>query len=131
MSDISSGSDPLKEVVEQMKREAFAAGWRAAIEAVTGSIAGLERPEGVDENGPPSIIRPGVRAESGSMPTVGTTPWYVLQAVQKKQGMTGAQVIEAVRAEGHGAAEPQIRTALSRLEKREILANRHKKWFLK
>jgi len=45
--------------------------------------------------------------------------------------MTGAEVIAAVHAEGHTVAEAQIRTALSRLEKRQLLANRHRKWFLK
>jgi len=132
MSDMSGGTDPLKEIVEQMKRDAFAAGWKAAVEALTGAIANLEPPEGVDpdavthvpfsKRGPDPI---------GALPTVGTTPHYVYQAVQRKQGMTGAEVIAAVHAEGHDVGEPQIRTALSRLATRQLLANRHRKWFLK
>ena len=131
MSDMSA-PDPIREAVDRVKRDAFAAGWKAAIEAVTGAIANLEPPEGVDpdavtfvpfsKRGPDPI---------GALPTVGTTPHYVYQAVQRKQGMTGAEVITAVRADGHDVAEPQIRTALSRLEKRQLLANRHRKWFLK
>lgn len=135
MSDISGGTDPLKEVVEQMKRDAWAAGWNAAMEAVKVALADVVPT--IDISGATPML-PGLQSRSSnsnlnsaSLPTVGTTPWFVMQAVQKKQGMTGAQVIDAVRAEGHEAAEPQIRTALSRLEKRQLLANRHKKWFLK
>ncbi len=135
MSDIPGGTDPITQMVEQMKRDAFSAGWQAAMEAVSLAISGIERPEGVGEPGsfsftpkPPNSQQ---NPNSASQPTVGTTPWFVMQAVQKKQGMTGAEVIAAVRADGHDVAEPQIRTALSRLEKRQLLANRHRKWFLK
>jgi hypothetical protein len=131
MSDMS-GADPIREAVERVKRDAFAAGWKAAIEAVTGAIANLEPPEGVDPDSVTFVPFSKRQAEPiGTLPTVGTTPHYVYQAVQKKQGMTGAEVIAAVHAEGHDVAEPQIRTALSRLEKRQLLANRHRKWFLK
>lgn len=130
MSDISGGADPLKEVVEQLKRDAFAAGWKAAMEAASTAISNLPLPDGTGPvNG--SMVLPPRVPESNTLPTVGTTPHYVYQAVQRRQGMTGAEVIAAVRAEGHDVGEPQIRTALSRLEKRQLLANRHHKWFLK
>lgn len=133
MSDISGAADPLKEVVEKMKKEAFAAGWSAAMQAVSQAIGEIVAPEGIENIEPGS---PGPRRQSGgnaggSLPTVGTTPHYVYEAVRTKQGMTGADVIAAVRAAGHIVGEAQIRTSLSRLEKRELLANRHKKWFLK
>jgi hypothetical protein len=137
MSDISGGTDPLKEVVEQMKRDAWVAGWNAAMEAVKTALADVM--PSMDISGATPTL-PGLQARnSGSnsnpsstaLPTVGTTPYYAYQAVLKKPGMTGADVVAAVRAEGHDVAEPQIRTALSRLEKRQLLANRHRKWFLK
>lgn len=132
MSDISGGTDPLKEVVEQIKREAYAAGWHAAIESVMSAVAAVGPPDGSDASERSSFVPVPQRqaADSGTL-TVGTTPHYVYQAVQRKQGMTGAEVIAAVHAEGHTVAEAQIRTALSRLEKRQLLANRHRKWFLK
>jgi hypothetical protein len=138
MSDISNGADPLKEMVDQMKRDAYAAGWSAAMEAVSTALNGIvpfEIPSGASTTVlPAQTIRnssANSSANSQSIPTVGTTPHYVYEAVRRKQGMTGAEVIDAVRADGHSAAEPQIRTALSRLEKRQLLANRHRKWFLK
>src|SRR4051794_23969417 len=117
MSDISGGSDPLKEVVENMKREAYAAGWKAALEAVSQSVLTLPVPEGMDIASVPSMVGPARQPNpnansSATLPTVGTTPYYVYQAVQRKQGMSGAEVIAAVRADGHDAAEPQIRTSL-------------------
>jgi hypothetical protein len=131
MSDMS-GADPIREAVERVKRDAFAAGWKAAVDAITGAIASLEPPEGLDPDAITFVPFSKRSAEPvGALPTVGTTPHYVYEAVRKKQGMTGADVIAAVRAEGHDVAEPQIRTALSRLEKRQLLANRHRKWFLK
>jgi hypothetical protein len=137
MSDISGNTDPLKEAVEQIKRDSYAAGWKAAMEAVSAALSAVASPDGGDF-GPSVIFTPPVRqtpgsnsGNTGALPTVGTTPHYVYQAVQARQGMTGADVIAAVRAAGHDAAEPQIRTALSRLEKRQLLANRHRRWFLK
>lgn len=137
MSDISSGTDPLKEVVEQMKRDAWVAGWNAAMEAMKSALA--EIIPTMDINGLTPAL-PGQQSRNpnlnlnpnaATLPTVGTTPHYVYQVVFKRPGMTGADVVAAVRAEGHDVAEPQIRTALSRLEKRQLLANRHRKWFLK
>src|SRR5688572_30835894 len=111
MSDISSGSDPLKEVVEQMTRNAYAAGWKAAMEAVSAALAGLSPPEGIDISATTTFVGPQRQTNSqtnpkvGLLPTVGTTPHYVYQAVQTRQGMTGAEVIAAVKAAGHDAAE--------------------------
>src|SRR5450631_2347948 len=111
MSDMS-GADPIREAVERVKRDAFASGWKAAVEAITGAIANLEPPEGVD---PDSVTHVPFSKRSpepiGTLPTVGTTPHYVYEAVRRKQGMTGAEVIDAVRADGHSVGEPQIRTA--------------------
>jgi hypothetical protein len=133
MADMpQTSSDPLKEAVEQIRREAYAAGWKACHEAFSAALASIG--DGVE---PGVVIQPFVgpsRPSSeakGSLPAVGTTPHYVYQAVQRKQGMTGSDVVAAVRADGHDVAEPQIRTALSRLERRQLLVNRHKKWFLK
>jgi hypothetical protein len=137
MSDMSVGSDPLKEVVEQIKRDAYSAGWKDAMAAVSAALAGLSSPEGIDVSVTTTFVGPRQNSNSNpnpntsALPTVGTTPHYVYQAVQARQGMTGADVIAALRAAGHDVPEPQIRTALSRLEKRQLLANRHRKWFLK
>ncbi len=125
-------SDPIKEAVEQIRKEAYASGWKACHDAFSAALAAIG--DGIE----PGVViqpfvgpaRPSIEAK-GSLPAVGTTPYYVYQAVQRKHGMTGAEVVAAVRADGHDVAEPQIRTALMRLERRQLLVNRHKKWFLK
>jgi hypothetical protein len=136
MSDISGGTDPLKEMVEQMKRDAWAAGWNAAMQAVTTALADVAPTMDISGATPmlpglQSRIAPPSLNSAQALPTVGTTPHYVFEAVRRKQGMTGTEVVAAVHADGHDVPEPQIRTALSRLATRQLLANRHKKWFLK
>lgn len=135
MADIpQASSDPIKEAVEQIRREAYAAGWKACYDAFFSALSNIG--DGIE---PGVIVHPfvgpakpsGGTEPKGSLPAVGTTPHYVYQAVLRKQGMTGSEVISAVRSDGHDVAEPQIRTALSRLERRQLLVNRHKKWFLK
>src|ERR1700690_4421876 len=135
MSDIPGGPDVVA-LIEQMKRDAWAAGWNAAMEAVTAALH--EVTPSIDITGATPTL-PGLQTRnsganstnSTALPTVGTTPHYVLEAVRRKQGMTGTEVVAAVHADGHDVPEPQIRTALSRLATRQLLANRHRKWFLR
>lgn len=118
--------------MEKIRREAYASGWRDAVAAITKAAAesapsdlpGDQHEERQDLGGG------GRSAPSGNLPTVGTTPHYVYTAVRKKPGMTGAEVVSAVHDDGHGVSEAQIRTSLGRLEKRKLIVNRHKKWFL-
>lgn len=123
----------LTEAAEKIRQEAYAAGWRDALVAISRAMdevkPPVELPDFVGEprkndegNGKPS-------GNSGNAPMVGTTPHYVLQAVRTKPGMTGADVVLAVQSGGHSVPEPQIRTALSRLASRKLIVNRHKKWF--
>ena len=119
----------LAEAAEQIRKEAYFAGWNdclAAIRAATEKVAPaasaislgvIERESG------------GGDAAGAGGPKMGTTPWYVLQAVKKSPGMTGAEVVAAVLEAGHRVAEPQIRTSLSRLQARTLIVNRHRRWF--
>jgi hypothetical protein len=121
----------LSEAAEKIRQEAYAAGWRDALAAISLAIAEAKpSPDLADfqsnhGNGADSAGS----ANVSNAPTVGTTPHYVFQAVRRRPGMTGAEVVAAVYAEGHNVGEPQIRTALSRLAARKLLVNRHKKWF--
>jgi hypothetical protein len=121
----------LTEVVEKIRQEAFAAGWKAAVTEVVQSLTNLTIPEGVSEYrieaneiSGPSISRPGD-------PKTGSTPWYVLQAIRKRQGMTGAEVVSVVQDGGHKVSEASIRTSLIRMERRKLIESRHKRWYPK
>jgi len=124
----------LTEAAEQIKREAYAAGWNDAVEAMKSALGGLATP-----SIPESLKIPNGSSQSGaavkaptnttSGPTVGSTPYYVLNALRAKPGMTSTEVVEAVRSGGHPAPEGSIRTTIFRLKDRKLIVSRHGKWF--
>jgi len=121
------------DAVERIKREGhqegFVAGWQAAIAAITKAAAELSKSEiPITAPGDAFVISPGRTAELGLTP--GTTQHYVYQAVVKRQGMTGMEVISAVIEAGHRVNPQNIRTALFRLKNKKLLAARHGRWFL-
>jgi hypothetical protein len=126
--------NPLLEAAEKLRREAYAQGWRAAIKAMleaTNNVA-TELAGPVEENfqiaddlATPSVINPNRPGD----PTAGSTPWYVLQAVRRRHGMTGSEIVSVVREGGHKVSEGSIRTALSRLGEKKLIVGRHRKWF--
>lgn len=122
----------LAEAAEKIRREGYAAGWRDALAALAKAaeeITSLEIGD-VPYSAPEARRARDNGNPPANLPLVGTTPHFVYMAVKAKPGMSGADVVLAVQSAGHTAPEAQIRTALSRLEKRRLLVNRHKKWFL-
>jgi hypothetical protein len=118
----------LAEAAERIRREAYQAGWRDAIAALNKAAAeAAELPAGEGgsevEYSPPN----GTSGQSG--PTQGSTPWYVLQAVKKRPGMTGSEIVSVVKESGHKVSEGSIRTSLARLKERKLAVSRHGKWF--
>lgn len=123
----------LAEAGEKIKKDAYAAGWRDALACISRSIADAGLPDSpeylLDAEGAARSGEKVNNSEPKDGPKIGTTPYYVFQAVRKRPGMTGSEVILAVHADGHQVDEPGIRTALSRLGQRKLIVNRHKKWF--
>jgi hypothetical protein len=127
---MSNGNDldkALADAAEKLKREAYLAGWRDAVAALNKAAAEIgEMP--AHEAGGIGDITPS-HAGSGNGPTVGSTPWYVHQAVKKKTGMTGSEVVSVVKESGHNVSEGSIRTTLVRLKAKRLIVSRHGKWF--
>lgn len=130
-------TNELAEIAEKLRKQGISEGYNLALkqvsEAISAALASLLPPDSnVDvkfdlaAKGGGDVKK---SAQNGNLPATGSTPWYALNAVKKKPGSTGAEVVLAVREAGHTAKEPQIRTALSRLERRKLVANRHSKWF--
>jgi len=125
----------MAEAAEKVRREGYAAGWRDAIAAVV--RAAQESKPGDFPAFEPGEERREFSGDANNstmasnLPAVGTIPHYVLNAVKRAPGSSGSEIIGAIRDEGHKFAEPQIRTALARLEVRNLIVNRHKKWFPK
>ena len=118
----------LAEAAEKMRREAYQAGWRDAVAALNKAAAeAAELPVGEAVPEGDYVLSKGVTAQGG--PTQGSTPWYVLQAVKKKPGMTGSEVVSVVQENGHRVSDGSIRTSLARLKERKLTVSRHGKWF--
>ena len=118
----------LAQAAEKIKREAYSQGWRDAITAVNKAAADLTEPGTIPEINSLDSVGTSVQSTSGG-PTVGSTPWYVLQAVKKRPGMTGSEVVSVVQEAGHKVSEGSIRTSLVRLKGRKLIVSRHGKWF--
>ena len=123
----------LAEAAEKMKREAYAAGWRDAIAALTKSMNELVDPAtmGNFEIGDAQPVASGAisRTTNSKLPKQGSTPWEVLQVVKKRPGMTTVQVVEAMKTGGHSAPEGSIRTSIFRMKTRKFIVARHNKWY--
>lgn len=130
----------LAEAAEQLKREAYSAGWRDAIEAVGKALAGVNNPSSIPETLSPTSEPGAARAGPNPSPTTrpaanvanvtpGSTPYYVLNAINTRPPMTSTELVQALRDAGHSAPEGSIRTSIFRLRDRRLITARHGRWF--
>jgi hypothetical protein len=112
-------NNPLIEAAEKLRREAYAQGWRDAVAALTKAAA--EATEGEMPNPVGAVDYSTLTPPAASGVTQGSTPWYVLQAVRKRQGMTGSEIVSVVQEGGHKVSEGSIRTSLARLRDRNLI----------
>jgi hypothetical protein len=129
MSNQSPLDQVLAEAAEKIRREAYQAGWRDALAALSkaaAEAADFPTNEGNGDSDAPSRKPP--PAQAGL--TQGSTPWYVWQAVSRKPGMTGSEIVGVVQEGGHRVSDGSIRTSLARLKERKFLVSRHGKWFV-
>src|SRR5579864_130713 len=88
---MNNGNDierSLIEAGEKIRREGYAAGWRDAMAAVAKAASELAPPD-IAPSGASEfvVLPPGVSLQEGVAATgikMGSTPWYVLQAVKRK-----------------------------------------------
>jgi hypothetical protein len=128
MNNGSPMDNPLIEAAEKIRREGYQAGWRDAVAALNKAAA-----EAADmspsEAAPEAdyVVSKGLTAQGG--PTQGSTPYYVLQAIKKRPGMTGSEIVSVVQGDGHKVSDGSIRTSMARLRDRKLAVSRHGKWF--
>jgi hypothetical protein len=118
----------LAQALEKAKKEGYLQGWRDALTTISKAVADAGEPEVIPDINSIENPTPSAHSTSGG-PTVGSTPWYVLQAVKKRPGMTGSEVVAVVTEGGHKVSEGSIRTSLVRLKNRKLIVSRHGKWF--
>ncbi|MDR6660270.1 hypothetical protein J2W51_002840 [Tardiphaga robiniae] len=122
------------EIADKLKKEAYAAGWRDALAAITKMASEAAPPEVISLVGPTQPPKPvvggGNGGGAGKPLTQGTTPFYVVEALKMKPGMTAGQIIDTLRDQGHTAPDNSIRTNIHRLKERRLIVLRHGKWFV-
>jgi hypothetical protein len=130
MSDENEFTKLVAEATEKMKREAYARGWRDAIAALQKASEGaIEVGQGEAETAFTLDLSGSKNGEGPSNLTVGSTPHYTFQAIKKRPGMTGSEVVTAVQEGGHNVSEGNIRTSIARLKGKRLIVARHNKWF--
>lgn len=118
------------EATEKMKSEAYAAGWRDALAAVGKAVSAVEPPEaGLLASGSFFVATPAATARASLTP--GTTPALIYALLSARPGLTPSEIISALAEQGHAAPENSIRTNIHRLKSRQLIVNRHGKWFVK
>jgi len=127
MSDENEFTRLVADATEKMKRDAYARGWRDALaalqKAAEGAIEiGSAESDSFDFNAPRDTSSP-------ANLTVGSTPYYTYQAIKKRPGMTGGEIVAAVQEAGHNVSEGNIRTSISRVKDKKLIVARHNKWF--
>lgn len=118
----------LAAAAERIRREAYAAGWRDAVATLNKAMVEFTESGGLPEGAMDLSGGSGGTGNASGL-TTGSTPWYVFQAIKKRPGMTGAEIVSVVQEGGHRVSEGSIRTSLTRLEKRKLIVSRHKRWF--
>jgi hypothetical protein len=129
MSNGSPIDQALAEAAERIRRDGYQQGWRDAVAALN-KAAAEAADVGPGEGQSELELNSGRPATGVTGLTQGSTPWYVWQAVSKKPGMTGSEIVSVVQDGGHRVSDGSIRTSLARLKERKHLVSRHGKWFL-
>ena len=122
----------LSDAAEQIRKEAYSKGWRDAFARLEVALAEFkemaEIADKISVNGS-ATAKPSSKQSTGKMPKLGTTPHAILTEVMNHPGMTGGQIVEAVRNSGHTAPAPSIQTNIQRLKQRKMIVLRHGKWY--
>jgi hypothetical protein len=130
MSDQGDSDKWFLEAGERLKKEGYAAGWRDALVAVNKALSQLGEGIVLPDKITPGTFNTAKNPPSGAgIPKQGTTPHAVLVAVTNTPGMTGGQIVEALRTSGHAASAPSISTSIQRLKGRKLIVLRHGKWY--
>lgn len=119
------------EAAEKMKSEAYASGWRDALAAVAKAVSTVGPPEAGMTPAGAGLFAATTTGTAKASLTPGTTPALIYSALMDRPGLTPAQIISALGEQGHSAPENSIRTNIHRLNKRQLIVNRHGKWFVK
>lgn len=130
MNDENNITRLLADAADKISREAYARGWRDAFAAFQRATSELgEAPETIGTDSIEGFDIPGPKLATPNNLTVGSTPYYTYQAIKKRPGMTGSEIVAAVQEAGHNVSEGNIRTSIARVKDKKLIVARHNKWF--
>jgi len=124
--DNGKETDPITEAAETVRKDAYAAGYRDALAAISSALSDLAgaTPEGTSR----ASYSRSKMGDGG--PTVGTIPHYVWMAVSKRPGMTNSELIAVIKENAPKASTAVIRTSIGRVRRKyKLIVSRHGKWF--
>lgn len=132
MTDNTDPMSAFTDLADKIKRAAYAEGWRDAMNAVAKAVGELTPSEVQDVIGPVAQMKTinGTVNSAKSKLTVGTTPYFIVRALEAKPGLTPGEIIQTLHDGGHAAPENSIRTNIHRLKERKLIVARHGKWFV-
>lgn len=130
----------LADATTQLRREAYAAGWRDALDAMRKSLGELAEPRtlGILAGVEPLPGEGGVLVSESAlldsdthqrMPRKGSIRDCVLQTVRDNPGVRGIEIIEAVKKAGHQTTEGSVRITTFRLKEKGFIVARNRRWY--
>lgn len=127
----------LADATTQLRREAYAAGWRDALDAMRKSLGELAEPRaiGIAESLPGEggvLVSESALFDSESsqrMPRKGSIRDCVLQTVRDNPGVRGIEIIDAVKKAGHHTTEGSVRITTFRLKEKGFIVARSRRWY--
>jgi hypothetical protein len=127
-------SDPREEInrlIEIAERNAYQAGWRAAIDAMAKSAEMLRTGAGTAPVTAPALEPPAGPTQqprrSGRPPS--PTAQVVEECIKAQPGMTGVEVVKAAQSVDAKIKERTVRTCLRRLRVAKKIWKRNGSWF--
>lgn len=131
----------LADATTQLRKEAYAAGWRDALAAVRKTLGDIADPvtagvglrsDLVGEGGvlvSESALLNSEPRHTQRMPRKGSIRDAVLQIVRERPGIRGIEIIEAVKQAGYETTEGSIRITTFRLKEKGFIVARDRRWY--
>ncbi len=124
----------LADATSQLRKEAYAAGWRDAMTAVRRSLVGIAEPVAIgsslDEDrvlvSDSALLDPEFEHR---MPRKGSIRDCVLQVIRERPGIRGIEIIEAVKKAGYQSTDGSIRITTFRLKEKGFITSRNRRWY--
>lgn len=105
----------LNKIADEIALESYTRGWNDAFNAITAAARSVGKRHTHDNSRPVNSV-----AKAFRKPRQGSDAWHVLKMIENQEGLTGVQIVEALKQSGNPIKERTVRTALHRLRGKYI-----------